>query len=130
MNKRESVSIVAQGFYGNRTVTEISKENVDRFILGYQDNSIPMSEPVDRSVIRIPNTTDLVIVYNKHQEAECLQKREKWAEEGYEMKPLALIPETGVQIYSRCIVCRMAENGEIESLQRDDYEKFMKYLAD
>lgn len=130
MNKNELLTIVAQGFYGNKTVTEISIDSVDRFILGYQDASIPVSEPVNRSFIHIPDITSLVIVYNKYQEEEQLKKKEKWLDEGYEMKPLVNIEEMNISIYSRCIVCRIDANGNFESLRNEDYQKFMKYLAD
>lgn len=125
------ISIIAQAFYGNRTGTEIKKENVDRFILGILDNSIPISETVDRTIIPIPNLENLVIVYNKHQEAQKLKdKVEYFKEDGYELKPLAFIPEENLEIYSRCIVCRMNDDGELESLEEGDYEKFIKYLAE
>ena len=130
MNKNELLTIVAQGFYGNKTVTEISVDSVDRFILGYQDASIPVSKPLNRSFIQIPDSTSLVIVYNKYQEEEQLKKKEKWLDEGYEMKPLVNIEEMNISIYSRCIVCRIDANGNFESLRNEDYQKFMKYLAD
>ena len=47
--------ILAQAFYGNRTMTEIRPEDMDRFILGYLDRSVGyISEPIDRTVVRIP----------------------------------------------------------------------------
>lgn len=125
------VSIIAQAFYGNRTQTEIKKENVDRFILGILDNSMPILETVDRTVIPIPNLENLVIVYNKNQEAKKLEDKEKYFEDdGYELKPLAFIPEKNLEIYSRCIVCRINEEGELESIEEGDYEKLIKYLAE
>lgn len=125
------ISIIAQAFYGNRTGTEIKKENIDRFILGILDNSIPIEETVDRTIIPIPNMENLVIVYNKHQEGKKLKDKEEYLkEDGYELKPLAFIPEQNLEIYSRCIVCRINDEGELESLEEGDYEKFIKYLAE
>lgn len=125
------ISIIAQAFYGNRVGTEIKKENVDRFILGILDNSIPISETVDRTIIPIPNMENLVIVYNKHQEGKKLKDKEEYFKnDGYELKPLAFIPEKNLEIYSRCIVCRINDKGELESLKEGDYEKFIKYLAE
>ena len=40
--RKNAINIVAQAFYGNRTATEVSRENIDRFILGYLDNNIPI----------------------------------------------------------------------------------------
>lgn len=127
---KDLLRIVAQAFYGNRVETEIEEENLNRFILGYLDNSINITEQMDRTIIKVPNTKNIVIIYNKYKEEEKLQQKEKLLkEEEYELKPLAIIPEMNLKLYSRCIVCRMNEDGELESLQNDDYDKFMKYLV-
>ena len=128
--RKDVIGIVAQAFYGNRTSTEIRRENIDRFILGYLSDEIPVTEPVDRTVIRLPGSENLVLVYNKHQEAERLENKE-WAfrERNYTIKPLATIPEMGLEIYSRCIVCRMGADGAFESLLDGDYEIWGRYLA-
>lgn len=116
-----NIRIVAQAFYGNRTFTEINKEEVDRFILGYIDNNIKVTEQINRTIVNIPNTDNIVIVYNKYED-------EIYMNENY--KPLVTIPDNNIKIYSRCIVCRMNENGELASLENDDCDKFMKYLAE
>lgn len=117
--KKDLIYIVAQAFYGNRIETEISREEIDHFILGYLDSSIKITEKIDRTIVRVPNTENIVIVYNKYEE-----------ENHSNMNPLAIIPENNIKIYSRCIVCRMNDNGEFESLQGEDYDQFMKYLAE
>ncbi len=125
------LNIVAQAFYGNRTGTDIKRENVDAFILGNMDGVIDKHEKVDRTIVSVPNVDNIVIVYNKYQEEERLQRKEELLNnEGYELKPLVVIPESDTEIYSRCIVCRVDENGELNSLQNGDYEKFVKYLAE
>lgn len=127
---KSTISIVAQAFYGNRTGTEIKPERVDAFILGYMDDTIGKYEKVDRTIVSVPNTDNIVIVYNKYQEEERLQRKEELLNnEGYELKPVAVIPENNIEIYSRCIVCRI-DNGKLVSLQDGDYEKFAKYLAE
>jgi len=124
------IRIVTQAFYGNRVVTEVDKDKIDKFICGYISDEILFTEKVDRSIIRIPGTENLVMIYNKYQEEERLEDKEKaYKERGYVIKPLAVIPELGIELYSRCIVCRISEDGELESLQKGDNEKFMKYLA-
>lgn len=126
----DRILIVSQAYYGNRTETDIRRENIDNFILGYQSDETKIMEPIDRTIIRIPDTDNLVMIYNKFMEEErLLKKAELLEKENYHLKPLAVIPELGVELYSRCIVCRMDENGEFDSLQDEDYEKFMKYLA-
>ena len=130
MSDKNLISVVAQAFYGNRVGTEIKRESVDNFILGYMDDSIATGE-VNRTIVNIPNTDNVVIVYNKYQEErELNRKKELFNDEGYEMKPLVVIPEKNVEIYSRCIVCRMNENGELESMKKDDYDMIVKYLAE
>lgn len=117
----ETIRIMTQAFYGNRTMTDIEVENMDRFILGYLDDyPIPESD-IDRTIVKIPNTDNLVIVYNKIKEAEYM---------GYtERKPLAVIPEENIEIRSRCIACRMNDNGDFESIKPEDVEIINKYFA-
>ena len=114
------INIIAQAYYGNRVATEINKEDIDRFILGYQDDSITVTEPIDRTVIHIPNTDGIVIVYNKYSEEGNKER----------MKAVAVIPEENIELHSRCIACRMNADGELESLQEGDFEKLVKYLAE
>lgn len=118
--KKNLINIVAQAFYGNRTATEIRREDIDRFILGYIDDSIEITSKIDRTIINVPNTDDIVIVYNKYEEDKSKHGNSK---------PVVIIPENNTEIYSRCIVCRM-NNGEFESLQNDDFDKFIKYLSE
>lgn len=113
------LKVVAQAFYGNRTETEVKLENLDRFILGYIDNSIPITEQTDRTVVNI--NADIVVVYNKYQEEK---KRD------LKREPLVIVPEKNIKIYSRCVVCRINKNGKLESLKDGDYDKFKEYLAE
>ncbi len=126
----KSIYIIAQAFYGNRTGTEIDVEDMDRFILGYLSDDISISEPIDRTIVRIPDTEDLVLVYNKFQEEKTRKQNARWEkEEGCHSRPLAEIPELDLVLYSRCIVCRMNADGSFDNLRKGDSDKFMKYLA-
>ena len=116
-----TINIMAQAFYGNRTETSINVKDMDRFILGYLDNSIPITEKIDRTIVNVPNADNIVIVYNKYQEED---------EHSRGVNPLVIIPEEDIKIYSRCIVCKTNESGEFVNLNTDDYDKFMKYLAE
>lgn len=131
-NERKNViNIVAQSFYGNRNATEVNRENIDAFILGYMDNKIPNEKPIDRTIVHIPNTDNIVIVYNKYKEEEVRKlKEEAFNEANYVMKPLAVIAEEDIEIYSRCVACRMNADGELESLMEEDYNKLINYLAE
>lgn len=129
--RKDMICIVAQAFYGNRTGTEIHREDIDRFILGYQSSDLSVTEPVDRTVIRLPGSENLVLVYNKYQEDKRLAMKERvLKEDNYVIKPVATIPEMDLEIYSRCIVCRITADSEFESLGDDDYEIWSRYLAD
>ena len=128
--KNELITIIAQAFYGNRTGTEISREDIDRFILGYQTADIAVTEPIDRTIVHLPGSDELVLVYNKYQEAERLEtKARALREDNYVIKPLATISEMNLEIYSRCIVCRVNSNGEFFSLQKSDFEIWDCYLT-
>ena len=120
-NTNKQINIVAQAFYGNRVGTEIKVNDMDRFILGYLDSSLPVTEKIDRTIIKIPNEDGIVIVYNKYEEEEELNS-------GHELNPLAVIDD--IKIYSRCIACRINNDGEFESLRADDYEEVVKYFAE
>lgn len=66
--KNELICIISQAFYGNRTGTEIRRENIDRFILGYQTDDFDVTDPIDRTVIHLPGSDNLVLVYNPKSE--------------------------------------------------------------
>lgn len=128
--KNERICIIAQAFYGNRTGAEIRRENIDRFILGYQSDDLVVTEPIDRTIIRLPGSDKLVLIYNKYQEEERLKVKERaLREDNYVIKPLAAIPELNLEIYSRCIVCRMNADGVFGSLAEGDFEIWDRYLA-
>lgn len=128
--ENELICIISQVFYGNRTGTEIRRENIDRFILGYQTDDFDVTEATDRTVIHLPGSDNLVLVYNKYQEEERLKVKERaLREDNYVIKPLAAIPELNLEIYSRCIVCRMNADGVFESLAEGDFEIWDRYLA-
>lgn len=133
MKKNELMNVVVQAFYGNRTCTEIKEKDLDALILGHVDRGAMNNsrDQIDRTIIRLPNTDSLVIVYNKHQEERKMKmKEEAFKMDGYILKPLAAIPEENIEIYSRCVACRISDEGVLGSLQEKDYEKVMKYLAE
>ena len=128
--RRPTIFIITQAYYGNRTGTEISPEAVDGFILGHQDDLPDEQARADRAVVRLPGSDKLVLIYNEAAEEERRADKERcFKEDGYIMKPLATIPEMGLELYSRCIVCRMNEEGGFESVERGDDEIWTRYLA-
>lgn len=112
----DTIRIMAQAFYGNQMITDIHAEEIDRFILGYHDSRFPVTEKIDRTIVDVPNTDGLVIVYNKYQEDE-------------EMNVLARIPEKNLEIHSRCIACRIDDDGNFTSLKPEDVDIITKYFV-
>lgn len=120
-NFENKLRIVIQALYGNRTITYIDREELDYIILGILDgNSRSLADKkIDRTIIKIPDTENLVLIYNKYQEAERSDS-----------KPLVFIPQENIIIKSRCAVCRMDKNNNLLSLTDEDYNKVAKYLAE
>lgn len=119
------IKVLVQGWYGNRTETYIEKEKFDEFFLDYLMNKI------DRTIIRFPNSENIVVVYNKYREQRRYEDiKEYLKEKNYIAKPLVDIPELNVKIYGRCVVCRIDNDGKLESLQAGDVSKIIKYLAE
>ena len=133
------IPVLIQGFYGNRTVTLVAPEHFDEYMLGWLAHELFMEsynkgrEKIDRTIVRLPGTENLVLVYNKYQEEEALNSLQKFIQElrmtDSRYNPTAVIPELGLVLYSRCIVCRMNENGELSGIEAGDTEKAVKYLA-
>ena len=122
-NKNEKIFIVAQCFYGNRTGAEINRENINFFLKGILSPELFPGEDnkVDRRIVRVPGTDNVVIVYDQNQEKECIA-------EGYTKSVSCRIPEIDFEIHTRCFACRIDENGELQSLENDDGEKLIEYF--
>ena len=109
------------------------------YMLGYLNHELfeksraHHNEKIDRTIVRLPGTENLVLVYNKYQEEEALNSLQEFIQElrmtDSRYNPTAVIPELGLVLYSRCIVCRMNENGELSGIEAGDTEKAVKYLA-
>lgn len=126
--KRKLIDVVMQGFYGNRTYTEISDDRLDAVLQGCLSDCISMRLPPDRTVIRLPGS-ECVLVYNKYQEEERLERIQEAARDGYVVKPLAAIPHLGLEIYSRCFACRVDAAGNLQDIQPEDELTVFQYLA-
>lgn len=109
------------------TAMTIQKEAVDYFVVGY--TGIPKElfgyDKIDRTIIEIPDTENLVLVYNKYQEIDyCTEKANK------DIKPFVDIAEKNIKLYSPCIVCRINKDKTFTSITNEDYNKFIKYLVE
>ena len=138
MNKEKQMTIIAQGLYGNRMMTSIDPEHFDALMLGYLDmgayESMRNEEKIDRTIIRVPDTENLVLVYNRFREEKRLRSLQEFIQtvrinKFDRFNPSAVIPEKGIVLYSRCIACRITEEGELVSVEQGDYEKVCRYLT-
>lgn len=136
---KDMISIVSQQFYGNRTRTEIKREDVDSFIT----SKLPGEDKtVDLKIIKVPHTENIVIVYDQNQEDEyvniifpeqCARDGKEYKKHtGREMKMHVSceIPEIGFKIHTRCFACRIDGNGELQSLEKGDAKMFIDYFTD
>lgn len=133
---KDMISIVVQQFYGNRTGTEIRREDVNSFL-----KWIDADKSVARKIVKVPSSDNLVIVYDQNQEDEYVNVvfPEQYAQYGKEYKEhtgremkmqiSCKIPELDFEIHTRCFVCRIDEKGELQSLGNGDGEKFIKYFS-
>ncbi len=129
--KREMMYVMFQALYGNRVVFRIPEEDVDMYIQGCmsREDFNPERNEIDRTIVPLPGTENLVLIYNKYQEERRLKRNEERLRvTGHEAKPLAVIPELNLKIYSRPAVCRISPDGKLESLQPEDMEAACKYL--
>lgn len=137
MKQNDLIAIVIQHFYGNRTTTFISPDEFDAIMLSCLDTKLfdKMHDPekIDRTIIRVPDTDNVVLVYNKYQEEERLKELQRFIQEIHKHRdrfnPSAVIPEMGIVLYSRCIACRIKEDGSLISLEEEDCPKVVKYLT-
>lgn len=142
-NDTDSICVITQYFYGNRTGARIKRENINFFLKGILSPELFPGEDktVDRQTVRVPGTDNIVIVYDKNQEDEYInvefpEQYAEYAEEykadtGKEMKMQVAceIPEIGLTVHTRCFACRIDENGELQSLEDGDAEKFIDYFT-
>lgn len=139
----DSIYIVAQCFYGNRTGTIIERNDINFFLKGILSPELFPGEDktVDRQTVRVPGSDNIVIVFDKNQEDEYINVKfpKQYAEDaerykastGKEMKMQVSceIPEIALTIHTRCFACRIDENGEFQSLEAGDGEKFIDYFT-
>ena len=119
----ETLTIMAQAFYGNRTITTIRTDKIDSFILGYIDSSLMDGrDAIDRTIVKVPNTENLVIIYNKYEEDKCKEDEDV-------TKPTVIIPEKDLTLYSRCIACRLNDDDSFTDIEEEDINIINKYFV-
>lgn len=142
-NENNTISIISQYFYGNRTGTEIQRDWVDHFLRGHISRTLFGPEDVKdvvRKVVYVPYAENIVIVYDQTQEDRYVNEDfpriyardgadylERWGEE-LKMHVSCEIPEIGFKIHTRCFACRVDRNGTLQSLEEGDYMHFIHYF--
>ena len=142
MKKENMIFVIAQHFYGNGTGVTIRWDEVDAFLNGDLDcKADPGKEPSpDRRIVPVPGNEHIVIVYDQKQEDDYVnvkfpedyarhgkEYKEQWGEE-LEMVVSCRIPEIDLLLHTRCIACRMDDQGPLQSLEEGDEETVMKYF--
>jgi len=141
--KNNCIFIISQYFYGNRTGTEIDRNEVDYFLRGEISREYFRPEDiqdVDRKFVRVPGSENIVIVYDQTQEDTYVNVEfpeiyardgadylERWGEE-LKMHVSCEIPEIGFKLHTRCFACRMDDNEVLQSLEKDDYKQFIHFF--
>ena len=128
---QDVIYVMVQAFYGNRVITMIDTKDVDRLIHGYL---MDMDIKADRKTIRVPDHENLVILYDAGEEKRKRERielmRKECSDHSRGPKPLCVVPQYDVQIYSRALACRMDENGKLLSIGKEDVEIICRYFAE
>lgn len=140
--KDDSIFIIAQQFYGNRTGTEIRRDSINFFLKGILSPILFPGDDktVERKMVTVPNTDNIVIVYDQNQEDEYVnvefpemykrhaaEYKEHTGRE-FTMQVSCRIPELDFEIHTRCFACRIDENGELQSLESGDGKMLIEYF--
>lgn len=83
----------------------------------------------DRTFVRVPHTDNLFLLYNKFQEEWYLQNKKDSGHSKKVFAPVIAIPEEHIEVYSRCLIVRKDDSGQIVNLQEGDAEKVKGYLV-
>lgn len=145
-NENNSIFIISQYFYGNRTGTEVELDWIDPFLRGHisRNHYSPLDaqdvQNVIRKIVHIPGSEHIVIVYDQAQEDRYVNIEfpeiyatdgadylARWGEE-LKMHVSCEIPEIGFKIHTRCFACRADKDGTLHSLENGDIQKFIHYF--
>lgn len=115
------ITVEIQGFYGNRTITDIgTDERLDRLLQGWTIKPpIPLDYEINRTYIHVPENDNIVFIYNKYVEADNLKSG---------MKATVNIPEMDIVLHCKVIACRCGANGELSDLLPEDIKTVEKYF--
>ena len=130
------ISVITQCCLGSRAKVQITRDDVKRFI---SNILAPVPDSVfsdmELRTITVPGDKNIVIVYDKTREDEYLNGTLPEYYDDYRRRPgvelpkeTCSIPEIGFELHTRCLACRIDENGVFQSLEDGDEEKFIDYF--
>ena len=137
------IAIIAQHFYGNLTGTEIRREHINHSLVGNLNPKLFPNDDKDvvRKVIHLPGAEHIVVLYDQTQEdryvnvsfPECYardaEEYRKHTGRELKMQVSCVIPELDITLHTRCIACRMNENGEPEDIRPEDFDIVARYFT-
>lgn len=108
----------------------VDKRSIDMAMSEAPSMTVCGQLKTDRTFIRVPHSNGLFVVYNRHQEKWHMKNIDKEKRYGLcrNPEPIILIPEMNLRIYSRCLLVRMNEHGQLENLRESDYDMVKAYL--
>jgi hypothetical protein len=114
-NKNKSLTVLAMGYYGNRTLIDCSEGQIDEVLTGATKEIREILKIIpDRKFVALPDT-DCYVLYNGNAKVDEYSK------------VVCSVPNV-VDIYDRCIFCRK-EGDKVLSITTEDLEKINKYIA-
>ena len=136
-NTQDEIGVIAQEFYGAGTMLAIiPKQKIHRMLAGCLADtamrnvngkiiSVPVSDEelgdLTYTVVNIPDTDNLVLMYNNARE-------EDYKNDG--MRVTVNIPELDLILHSTCFICRQnKKTKEFESVKDGDLKIVKKYLV-
>lgn len=120
------ITALEVGYSGITGMPMTERDAVDYLVVGYTGRPRRLFgfDTIQRDVIVVPGTENLLIIYNQYYEDEYKEKLK-----GH-MQPIIKIPELDFELYTRCYVCRQNEKGELCSIENGDGQRIAQYIPE
>lgn len=140
-SSNESIKVMAQHLYGNRSINHIHPLTIKPLLIGIYDYRKFSNQEVDLKIVKVPNSNNVVIIYDQIQEDIYLnpnltlkQKQDLIWFNSYRVRSdkeliTCEIKEIDFKIHTNCIACKMDENGQFKSLEDCDILLLLNYFV-
>ncbi|MDO4479406.1 MAG: hypothetical protein Q4B73_10315 [Lachnospiraceae bacterium] len=143
--RNNELRIIAQNYGGNRRDPIINKNEVDAFLSDFGKSGALDEQPaakVKKTIILVPGTDNIAIVFDKNAEDHYVNVEfpedhakkapfyKEYLGKDYKMRVTCHIPELDTTLHTRCFACRLDKDGNFESLELNDIDKFMHYFPE